>query len=164
MAKRSSKTTSVWVPLQGAPKENVMKRNLIAVLSLVVMSLLLNATGAFAQSSVKANVPFDFNVGSAQLPAGTYEIQADDTIPGTVMIRNHQTSAAAMSIAQREYPRGDTTAKLVFHKVGNQYFLAEIWKGSDAEEMVIPTSRQKKELQASNTHSGGYEEIVVALN
>jgi hypothetical protein len=39
---------SVWVPLQGAPREDVMKRNLITILSLVVMSLLLNATGAYA--------------------------------------------------------------------------------------------------------------------
>jgi hypothetical protein len=113
-------------------------------------------------------VPFDFKVGTAQLPAGPYEIKADDTIAGTVMIRNHQTSASAMSIAQREYPRSSTNAKLVFHKVGNQYFLAEIWKGSDAGEMVIPTSRQEKELekelQADNGHTGGYEEIVVALN
>jgi hypothetical protein len=39
---------SVWLPLQGAPREDVMKRNLIRILSLVVMSLLLNATGAYA--------------------------------------------------------------------------------------------------------------------
>src|SRR5664279_897035 len=104
MAKRSSKTTSVWVPLQGAPKENVMKRNLIAVLSLVVMSLLLNATGAFAQSYVKANVPFEFKVGTAQLPAGPYEIKVDTASSGAIMIRNGETSAAAMSTARREYP------------------------------------------------------------
>jgi hypothetical protein len=144
-----------------------MKRNLIAVLSLVVMSLLLNATGAFAQSYVKANVPFEFKVGSAQLPAGPYEIKVDTASSGAIMIRNGETSAAAMSTARRESPRS-TSAKLVFHKVGNQYFLAEIWKNSDTEGMVIPTSKQEKELekelQASNGHAGGYEEIVVALN
>ena len=144
-----------------------MKRNLIAVLSLVVMSLLLNATGAFAQSSVKANVPFDFKVGTAQLPAGPYDIKADGNVAGTVMICNHQTRAAVMSIAQRETPR-NTNAKLVFHKDGSEYFLAEIWEGSDADGMVIPASKQEmeleKELQASNGHAGGYEEVVVALN
>ena len=39
-----------------------MKRNLVGTLSLVVMSLLLNVNGAYAQSAVKANVPFPFNV------------------------------------------------------------------------------------------------------
>jgi hypothetical protein len=145
-----------------------MKRNLIAVLSLVVMSLFLNATGAYAQSYVKANVPFGFKVGTARLPAGPYEIKVDVASSSAIMIRNGETSAAAMSLAQREYPRSNTTAKLVFHKVGSEYFLAEIWEGSDAEGMVIPTSRQEKdlekELQMAKGPSGGYEEVVVALN
>ena len=46
--KTSESQNSVWVPLRGAPREDVMKRNLITILSLVVMSLLLNATGAHA--------------------------------------------------------------------------------------------------------------------
>ncbi len=83
-----------------------MKRNLIAVLSLVVMSLLLNATGAYAQSYAKANVPFDFKVGSAQLPAGPYEITVSNTSSGAILIRNDQTSAAAMSTARtRDSPQ-----------------------------------------------------------
>ena len=52
-----------------------MKRNLITILSLVVMSMIFNVTGAYAQSFAKADVPFAFNVGTAQLPAGTYEVK-----------------------------------------------------------------------------------------
>jgi hypothetical protein len=144
-----------------------MKRNLIAVLSLVVMSLLLNTTGAYAQSYAKANVPFDFKVGSAQLPAGSYVIKVDDSSSGVIMIRNGQTSAAAVSTARRESPR-TTAAKLVFHHVGNQYFLAEIWKNSDTDGMIVPASKQekelKKELQLAKAPAGGYEEVIVALN
>src|SRR5271169_6129860 len=146
MAKRSSKTNSVWVPLQGAFKEDVMKRNLIGILSLVVMSLLLNATGAYAQSYAKANVPFDSKVGPAQLPAGTYDIKVDDASAGAIIIRNDQSSASAMATARRESPR-KTNAKLVFDHVGNQYFLAEIWRSSDVEGMIVPTSKQEKELK-----------------
>ena len=40
-----------------------------------------------------------------------------------------------------------TNAKLVFHRVGNQYFLAEIWRSSDTEGMIVPTSKQEKELE-----------------
>jgi hypothetical protein len=145
-----------------------MKRNLFGVLSLVAMSLLLSATGVYAQSYAKANVPFDFKVGSAQLPAGVYEVKVDDASSGAITIRNDETSAAAMSTARRESPR-NTNAKLVFHRVGNQYFLAEIWKSSDAEGMIVPTSKQEKELEkelqlASGNLGGYYQEIVVALN
>jgi hypothetical protein len=146
-------------------KENVMKRNLFGILSLVVLSLMFTATGAFAQAYAKANVPFDFKVGSAQLPAGSYEVKVEEQ--GTISIRNGDSTAAAMSNARREYPR-NTTAKLVFHKVGSEYFLAEIWRNSSTEGMIVPTSKQEKELQkelqASNGNKGGYEEVVVALN
>jgi len=142
-----------------------MKRNLIGILSLVLMSLLLNAPGAYAQSFAKANVPFAFTVGSAQLPAGTYEVKVGDSC--AITIRNGLTSATAVSIARREYPR-KTNAKLVFHQVGNQYFLAEIWRSSETEGMVVPTSKREKELekelQAANGHAGGYAEVIVALN
>ena len=62
-----------------------------------------------------------------------------------IMIQNDETSAATMSNARRESPRS-TSAKLVFHRVGNQYFLAEVWKSSDAEGMIVPASNQEKEL------------------
>jgi hypothetical protein len=39
-----------------------MKRNLITILSLLVMSLMFNVAGVYAHSYVKADVPFAFNV------------------------------------------------------------------------------------------------------
>ncbi len=144
-----------------------MKRNLIGILSLVVMTLLISSTGAYAQSYAKADVPFAFAVGSAQLPAGTYEIKVDNASSGAITIRNGQTSDAAMSTARREHPK-QTSAKLVFHRVGNSYFLAEVWKSSDAEGMIVPTSKREKdlakELQLAKGPSGGYDEVIVALN
>jgi hypothetical protein len=145
-----------------------MKRNLIAVLSLVAMSVLLTATGAYAQSFAKANVPFEFKVGNAQLPAGTYEIKVDNASSGAILIENDETSASALSSARREFPRS-TNAKLVFHRVGNQYFLAEVWRSSDAEGMIVPTCKQEKQLEkelqtASGNLGGYYQEIVVALD
>ena len=144
-----------------------MKRNLIGILSLVVLAVLISSTGAFAQAYAKATVPFAFNVGSAQLPAGTYEIKVENTSAGAIQIRNGETSDSALSITRYETPR-NTSAKLVFHRVGNHYFLAEVWKGPDADGMIVPTCKQEKELEkelrASNGHSGGYEEVVVALN
>jgi hypothetical protein len=143
-----------------------MKRNLITILSLVVMSLLLNATGAYAQSYAKADVPFAFNVGAAQLPAGTYEIRILSEGPNEIMIRNTETTAAALSIARTESSR-NTESKLVFDRVGTQYFLTEVWRGSGEGGMIVPTSKHerelKKELQLAKESAGGNEEVVVAL-
>jgi len=143
-----------------------MKRNLITILSLVVMSLLLNATGAYAQSYAKANVPFAFNVGAAQLPAGTYEIRVLGESPNEIMIRNTETTAAALSIARSEGSR-NTESKLVFDRIGTQYFLTEVWKGSGAGGMIVPNSKHeqelKRELQLAKSPSAVDEKVIVAL-
>ncbi len=141
-----------------------MKRNLIGILSLVVMSVTLNAT-ANAQAFAKADVPFAFKVGSAQLPAGTYRVNAaGDT---AVLIQNLKTSAGALSIGRHEYAR-ETGSKLVFHRVAGQYFLSEIWRGGGNAGIVIPTSDQEKELQKELQRASGEskvgEEVMIALN
>jgi hypothetical protein len=142
-----------------------MKRNLITILSLVVMSLMLNATGAYAQSYAKADVPFAFNVGAAQLPAGTYEIKALSQGGNQIMIQNSKTNASAVSIARRDGSR-NTESKLVFDRIGNQYFLSEVWKDSGAG-IIVPTSKHeqelKKELQLARDASSNYDKVAVAL-
>jgi hypothetical protein len=143
-----------------------MKRNLITILSLVVMSLLLNATAVYAQSYAKAEVPFAFNVGAKQLPAGSYEIRVLSQSPNQIMIRNTESTAAALSIARNEGPR-DTESKLVFDRIGTQYFLTEVWRGFGSGGMIVPTSKQeqelKKELQLAKGPAGGNEKVIVAL-
>jgi hypothetical protein len=132
----------------------------------VKLSLTIRATGAYAQSYAKANVPFAFNIGAKQLPAGTYEIRVLSQSPNLIMIRNPETTAAALSIARSEGPR-DTESKLVFDRIGTQYFLTEVWKGSGTAGMIVPTSKHeqelKKELQLAKGSAGGNEKVVVAL-
>jgi hypothetical protein len=146
-----------------SPKEDVMKRNVIGILSLVVMSLMLTAA-AQAQSGVKANVPFAFRVGSAQLPAGTYLIHTLGA--SAIVIRNGQTSASALSLVRREH-QNSSSAKLVFHHVADQYFLAEIWKGAGTNGMVIAPSKQEKSLERElrlATGESKSEDVLIALN
>jgi hypothetical protein len=141
-----------------------MKRNLTGILSLVVMSLMINAS-AYAQSFAKANVPFAFHVGSKQLPAGTYVVNVVGL--NAIEVRNAQTSAGALSVASgREY-RSESYPKLVFHLLGNQYFLAEIWRGPAASGMTISPSKEEKslekELRLANSQPNVGEEVMIAL-
>ena len=138
-----------------------MKRNLIGILSLVVMSMLA-ATGAYAQS-VRANVPFAFRVGSKQLPAGAYEIRM--TSDNAITIRNGQ-SRATLVMVRREDPRNSGN-KLVFHHLGGEYFLAAIWRGADNGMAITPSKQEKnleKELQLASGQPQVGEEVLIALN
>jgi hypothetical protein len=142
-----------------------MKRNLITILSLVVMSLMFNATSAPAQSYAKADVPFAFNIGQTQMSAGTYEVKTEGAASDMILIRNIETGESALSVTKYEAPRS-TEAKLVFNHVGNEYFLSQVWGESGSQGKSIPTSKRERELTkelllAKDSKSG--HEVIVAL-
>lgn len=138
-----------------------MKLNVIGSLSLVALSLLFTSTGAHAQSAVKANVPFAFNVGSRQLPAGDYIVTVD-RLQGRVKIQNAVTSALFSMPAQPEQA-GQTSEKLVFQHVGNQYYLADVWGayGTSGMQFRVPKHEQQMEIakQPAQSNPG----VMIAL-
>ena len=137
-----------------------MKRNLIGTLSLVVLSLLLNATGAYAQTVAKANVPFDFTVAKKQMPAGRYTIITDGQ--ATITIQNSDTGASVLSTIRTESP-SNVSPKLVFHSLGNQYFLAEVWGAEGRAGLIVPVSTLEKELRIASRPSNTVGKVVIAL-
>jgi hypothetical protein len=153
------KALIVRVPLQGAPKENFMNRNLIGTLSLVALSL-FNTTGAYAQAAAKADVPFAFQVGSAQLPAGCYEVQKGSL--NSIVVRNCNTKDAALSTIWRDEP-SNGHARLVFQHVGGQYFLQEIYGDTGTAAMVVPVSKAQKEVLLASAKSKTSEKVAIAL-
>jgi hypothetical protein len=141
-----------------------MKRNLIGTLSLVVMAVMMNAT-AHAQTLATANVPFAFKVGSAQLPAGSYVINADGDM--AVTIHDRKSKAGALTGVRREIST-NPGSKLIFHRVAGQYFLAEIRRGAATPAMLLPTSKQEKsllqEMKLADGQAPATEEVLIALN
>jgi len=90
---------------------------------------LLLATASYAQEAhVRAAVPFDFIVGNQSLPAGDYTVQSMGVASSALVIRNNDEGNSIMSLAGscRQLNASEKT-KLVFHRVGNRYFLYEIW-------------------------------------
>ena len=138
-----------------------MKHNSIATSSLVVLSLLLTAAGAFAQSAVRANVPFAFQVGKAHVPAGTYTIKRDID-SNIVTIRNVKTGAAVLALVNLQLA-SKTTGKLIFHHVGSQYSLTEIWDGAGTPGMALsaPKGKQEREVASGPSNAGNTFEIAL---
>jgi hypothetical protein len=136
-----------------------MKCNSIAQSSLVVLSLLLTVAGAHAQSAARANVPFAFKVGTAQMPAGTYNIQ-NELGTNLVLVRNVQTGTSVVAMGLQKAP-SEKTNKLIFHRYGSQYFLTEIVGEKGSQGMVFRATKQEKELQIAQapTNTGNNIEI-----
>jgi len=137
-----------------------MKHNSISYSSLLVLSLLLSVTGAHAQSTARANVPFAFKVGKTQMPAGTYTVLSEI---GTdvVMIRNVQTGTSALALGRKESP-AKKTDKLIFHHYGSQYFLTAILGAKGSQGMVFPATAQEKELQVAQAAANSANTVEIA--
>jgi len=122
-----------------------MKNQLFALIGL---GLLLATASAYAQTGVvKANVPFNFIVSKTELPAGQYSIRPLG-ITGVAMsidsADNHVVKAILpLSCESAEVQK---TSKLVFHRYGSQYFLAQIWTAGSNRGEELPKSGRESEV------------------
>ena len=117
-----------------------------------------------AQSRFLATVPFDFSLGHRSMAAGTYQI---GSISEQVnIIRNIATGVAELLIKSTHVQSVEVeSAKLVFNKYGNQFFLSQIWKGNSGAGVQLPPSKREKELRlAGSQFSNGPRTVVVAMN
>jgi hypothetical protein len=124
-------------------KELLMKR-IIAAFALFALTTPALVTHASAQDQpFKADVPFAFTVGNRELPVGSYRIQPFG--PTQVRIENaeHEVFASAFGIVSSK--SWDENKKLVFDKVGEQYFLRGIVSTSTMLE--LPKSNSEKKAQ-----------------
>ncbi len=129
----------------------------------------LNAFGAYAlfaacclsaqaETSVIANVPFDFMVRNQHLAAGSYTMVVD--IPkSTVLIRGAEDAVFTLSIGTTRASHGDLKAKLVFNRYGDRYFLSEVWPAWRDDGRVLLRCKAEQEL----ARNGAKPEIVALL-
>jgi len=96
----------------------------------VVFACFVLAALAFAQTeAIQAKIPFDFTVGKQTLAAGEYRV----AINGPAMLRVARTDgpgvAGIMTNSIKIGDNDDPRPRLVFHRYGNHYFLAQAWIG-----------------------------------
>jgi len=100
-------------------------------LPLLLMAVIGSAaltTKAQSTYGVRANVPFEFNVGDKTLPAGKISAREMSANSGALAISNLDKSQHAIRIAHAMATSKQTDrGKLVFRKYGNRYYLAQVW-------------------------------------
>jgi hypothetical protein len=110
--------------------------------SLLAGFLSFGAIAVSAQTSLRATVPFSFQLPHAQMPPGDYTVQ--QLSPGSPMIvfRNWRANKGAMVMtsgligdSRNESPR------LVFRCAGNQCALSEVWGALPEGGVRLPPPR-----------------------
>jgi hypothetical protein len=125
---------------------------------LKVAAMLMLIAGLTAGSAAVANgkttkrlvvqVPFDFNVGDEVVPAGQYDVIIPSITGGALWILNHDGDAQRMILVRSAERRGDKMiAKLVFHRYGSTYFLAQAWMSGDSTGCELSKTKQERALE-----------------
>jgi hypothetical protein len=138
-----------------------MKR--ITAIAFFAVAALVAAGSAMAQDhAVKATVPFDFTVGNAHIPAGTYTIMTT----GSASVIELRNSSGKPTIFGSVYGDGKQTQnnKLVFTKYGDRYFLHEILCSNADMNLELPASKAEKSAQKQEASlQQNRDEVFVAL-
>jgi hypothetical protein len=139
-------------------KENPMMKRVLAVAVASVVSMLVTVTCFARPRMLRVDVPFAFEAGNKALPAGQYEIEYMPTGSG-IVLRIQQVNGnerLLVSTAYRVSRDPKSHAQMVFHRYGEDYFLAEICNGNGSG-LQLSESKLEKEARSSEAR------IVVAL-
>lgn len=130
--------------------------------ALLGLGMLLAVSATQAQEArVKANIPFDFVVGNKVLPAGEYIVSPEGGTNQAIVIRSEEGDSFALATTHACATSNPVSTKLVFHTMGGQYFLSQIWTAGYDQGRQLPKSRS--ELQMAKNHVKS-ETFVLAAN
>ena len=120
---------------------------LVLVVTLALTLAVVSANGQSTANKVVANVPFEFSVGYKALPAGAYSVQSIVSAGDGLLIQSADGKISALRLSEatrriKEKPQ----ARLVFHRYGERYFLAEVWNGVDNTGRQLTKSQEERAI------------------
>ena len=132
------------------------------MLALVLIALPILAVAQMTSSTkIVGQVPFPFTVGNKHIPAGECIVERSPETPRVLVIHNFAAKLSLFTPAKLSQGRkASNTYALVFHKYGNQAFLAGIKVAGGRTAYEIQESPAEAELRAQNIPAT--EEILLA--
>ena len=114
-----------------------MKIYRVVTIFSMFLALMVASVQAQAPSKVEVNIPFKFSAGKTVFKPGVYSIKRGSGNLLTLQNKEDKTTVllnAPLTISSQETKAGE---RLVFNKVGDQYFLAQIWLTADSGRQLI---------------------------
>jgi hypothetical protein len=133
-----------------------MKRELLkgfTMLMLIVVIALATAVASAnapqSSNKVVADVPFEFSVGYKTLPAGKYSVQTVASSGNALLIQSADAKVSALRLSEAtDRMKNQSHARLVFHRYGERYFLAEVWNGTDTSGRRLMKSLEERAIES----------------
>ena len=143
---------------------NTLKTMLLTVGAVAV----LGSASLRAQTKATANIPFEFAAQDATLPAGEYTMERlskTSTSVDLMLIRNVETGKAIAVLAPinvSEYKGAADKNVVLFHHIGDRYFLAEV--KTEAVRGHVSPSKLERELEKEGSGQPMAAVIIPALS
>ena len=120
---------------------------------LVIMTMIAVGTPAQAQSleyRLTATIPFDFKVSDKKFQAGEYSLVRAQQTSGDTIVRI-SSKDGHININRWTVPverlNSQDKATLIFHRYGDEYFLAEVWPAGANTGRLLPKSRGERDAE-----------------
>jgi hypothetical protein len=122
--------------------------------TLITICLLLTAAPLFAQLTaserlMKVNVPFAFGVEDHSLPSGEYTVFTVTPERSIRLVSADGKHSAVINTLPNYANEPSTKSRLVFHKYGDSYFLAQVWTAGQNVTRTPLSSKKAMELARS---------------
>lgn len=141
-------------------------KKLLTIVATLALSVLGGVGTARAQvvDAVLANIPFDFTVGKVTLPAGQYTVKPFGSLPGNLMaISNREGKIQQVFIIEdTQANQPPQQAELIFHRVGDQYFLYKVFDPENRIGAELPKPRAERRLEKEEAVTGSSSYVTVA--
>jgi hypothetical protein len=148
-----------WQEQKQSPHKEIQMKTILFRITAIAM---LAAMSSFAQNyaTFQASVPFDFTLGNKTMPSGQYFVEPS-LKPNVVVIRSADQKHNYVIMGASVTSHDQTTAKLVFHRYGDQYFLSEVWTRGDDRGTQLPVTPRERELISQQSRSAA--QVTLAL-
>ena len=140
--------------------------SVMAIGSLLALSLAATARAQEPGVPVRASIPFDFIVRGKTLPAGNYEIERVTEDPSGLLLRNVNNRHEHI-VFETEPVEGRRISRhnvLVFNHYGADYFLSEVVTAGEQTGRELAPSRAERMLRREMAKNQAQpESVTVAL-
>lgn len=138
-------------------------RTAIAIMFIYGVLAVAAEAQTISSQTIRASVPFAFNVGQKNLPAGVYTVSIlnPSSDRKALQIRSEDGRVSAIIQTVGVDASLDDNAKLVFRRYGDRYFFAEARMAGDSTSLATSKTRAERSAQQALKH--GDKMTVIAI-
>ncbi len=143
-----------------------MKKIVLTVLILITLpSLGALTVSAQVTDGLEFNIPFDFTIAEKSYPAGNYIISPlGNYSEGVFALRDLDNKRESVFLVEHtEQATEPKKSELIFDKIGDHYFLSEIFEEGNATGEKLPEPRLEKRLTKAVAKEQGIAQLVVVF-